>query len=370
VVIHSRTGDARFAPADSPAGTTRAPDRSADERIAALVRDAVLCRQPDCPVCGSTQRHPEENTARDNRYIRAIPLVTPLGAAEVVDVLRAWRCANCTSVYCDPWLSRATSARLYTTGFGQHFGGWQILHRSVANAAGETHAHWQERTWAQIVAIAGPVSVHAELNCPFSGLLTYFRPRELGGVAYRRLARRSRRAVRARRRTPYGPAAMLRRVFESRRAARPVEASAQSPEFPAERVLVLEPSAACWGNNCVSQGVTCQSLAGDLLGASLATTSDLVRDRRRFDVAVLTQLDHFLEPMDVLERFLDRSGLVVVASHLANYFSKQHPFSFGPGAAEHFRSRGWSAVDFTAETVHPAKRSVNQCVFVSKQIRI
>jgi len=164
--------------------------------------------------------------------------------------------------------------------------------------------------------------------------------------------------------------AAVRRVFESRRALRAVDGTARARGFPGERVLVLEPSAACWGNNCVSQGVTCQSLAGELLGASLATSSDLERDPRRFDVAVLTQLDHFFQPMDVLERFLDRSCLVVVAGHLASRFSKQHPYAFGPGAVGYFRSRGWSALDLSDATVHPAKRSVNQCVFVSKRMRI
>jgi hypothetical protein len=292
-------------------------------------------------------------------------------ASEIVDFLQAWQCENCTSVYCDPWLSRSASARLYTTGVGQHDSGWRILHESVADDDGETHAHWREHTWARIDAIAGPVSAYAELNCPFSGLLPFFRRNEIGVAAYRRLARRTRSSARSRRRHPRGVLGTLRRAFDVRPPEPPpLLRSAQATAYPDERVLVLEPSSACWGNNCVSQGVTCKSLAGRLLAATLATPDDLDRDDRRFDVAVLTQLDHFFEPTAVLERFLERSRLVVVACHLSNYFGKQHPYAFGPGIAEHFRSRGWSAVDLTQETVHPAKRSVNLCVFVSQQMRI
>jgi|GEM_PF-853369 len=371
VAIHSRTGDVRCAPADFPPGELAASAGPRAERVSQLVREEVLGRQPECPVCGSHLRRIEPNTARPNRYIRAIPLVTPMHASEIVDLLQAWRCENCTSAYCDPWLSRSASARLYTTGFGQHYGGWQILHESLAGDDGETHAHWREHTWARIDAIAGPVSSYAELNCPFSGLLPYFRRNEIGAAAYRRLARRARSSARSRRRYPRGISSAVRRAFDLRsREPSRYSRSAQATVYPAERTLVLEASSACWGNNCISQGVTCQSLADRLLAANLATSGDLDRDERRFDVAVLTQLDHFFEPMAVLERFLERSRLVVVACHVSNYFGKQHPYVFGPGIAAYFRSRGWSAVDLTRETVHPAKRSVNQNVFVSRQMRL
>jgi len=243
--------------------------------------------------------------------------------------------------------------------------------RAIAGDDGETHAHWRAHTWARIVAIAGPVSAYAELSCPFSGLLPYFRRNEVGPAAYRRLANRSKRSARSRRRYPRGVFGTLRRVFDMSPPQPPSPSqSGQTFGYPDERVLVLEPSAACWGNNCVSQGVTCHSLADRLLDTTLATSGDLARDDRHFDVAVLTQLDHFFDPMAILERFLERSRLVVVAGHLSNYFSKQHPYAFGPGVAEHLRARGCSAVDLTMETVHPAKRAVNQCVFVSRQLRI
>lgn len=344
---------------------------SREQRVSRLVCDGVLDGQPVCPVCGGSRRRIDPTTARHNRYVRAIPLVTPIRASEIDDLLQAFRCEDCTTVYCDPWLSRSASARLYTTGFGQHYGGWQILHESVANDDGATHAHWREHTWARIEAIAGPVSAYAELNCPFRGLLPYFRRNEIGVAAYRRLARRSRNSARSRRRYPRGVLATLRQAFDVRPPeAPPLLPSRRAGAYPAERTLVLDPSSACWGNNCVSQGVTCHSLAGRLLAATLATSSDLERDERRFDVAVLTELDHFFEPISVLEKWIERARLVVVACHLSNHFSKQHPYAFGPGFTEHLQSRGWSAIDLTQETVHPAKRSVNQCVFVSRQMRI
>jgi hypothetical protein len=337
--------------------------------VSDLVREGSLCRYPRCPVCSSCRRRPVPVTAADNRYIRAIPLVAPISVAEVRDLLQVHRCEECSAAYCDPWLSRRTSALLYATGFGQHYKGWQIFHASVAGADVETHAYWQEKTWARIRAVAGPVSRYAELNCPFSGLLTYFRRAETEPREYRRLARRVQRGLRSRRRHPKGVASAVRRVFDQRKPRIPARAAGPGRrELPNERTLVIEPSSACWGSNCISQGVSCQSLAPGLLDAAVVTADDLHREGLRVDVVVLTQLDHFFEPMSVLDRFLDISKVAVVACHLSRQFTKQHLFAFGPETAGYFSERGYYAVDATDETVHPAKRAVNQCVFVSKQI--
>lgn len=145
VAIHSSTGDVGFAPADSPPGESGSFASSSSERVSQLVRDAVLSHQPDCPVCGSPRRRLEPNTSRLNHCIRAIPLVTPMRVSEIVDVLQAWLCEDCTTVYCDPWLSRSASAHLFTTGIGQHYDGWKVLYESVANDDGETRASRETR---------------------------------------------------------------------------------------------------------------------------------------------------------------------------------------------------------------------------------
>jgi len=345
--------------------------KRAESRVEELVRKGVLSRHPDCPVCGSRERRAAPDAFRDNRYIRAIPLVAPISVAEVAELLSVQRCDGCSASYCDPWLSRRMAARLYTTGFGQHVKGWQVLHAAASGWDARAHAYWQERTWAMIRQVAGPVERYAELNCPFTGLLPFFRRLETTPGEYRELVRRSKRAARSRRRYPAGAGSVLRRVFEQRRPVPPVRGvGAAAGSLPGERAVVIEPSPLCWGANCISQGVSCHSLAPTLLAADLLTPDDLCRSDRRFDVAVLTQLDHFFEPLPVLERFLAASKVVVIASHLSNRFTKQHLYAFGPETAAHLANLGCSAVDATKETVHPAKREVNQTLFVSRQIRL
>jgi hypothetical protein len=357
--------------ADETSGGEIEPSGASGRRLTQLLREDVLCRYPCCPVCASSRRRPVPDTAGDNRYIRAIPLVAPISPSEVLDLLRVHRCEECSSAYCDPWLSRRVSALLYASGFGQHYGGWQIFHASVADSDVATHAYWQAKTWARIREVAGPISGYAELNCPFGGLLTYFRRSQSEPGEYRRLARRVERGLRSRRRHPEGVASTVRRIFDRRAPARtPRAARPGALDVPGERVLVVEPSSACWGTNCISRGVSCRSVAPELLDAAVVTSEDLRREALRFDVAVLTQLDHFFSPMQVLDRFLDISKLVVVLCHLSDRFTRQHLFAFGPGAAAYLAQRGYYAVDATRETIHPSKRRVNQCLFVSKQIRM
>jgi hypothetical protein len=100
------------------------------------------------------------------------------------------------------------------------------------------------------------------------------------------------------------------------------------------------------------------------------TFDDVEREGLRFDVAVLTQLDHFFDPLAVLDRVAERARLVVIAGHHANRYTRQHHFAFGPRTAEFLARRGYRAADLTAETVHPAKRRVNQCLFVSREVPV
>jgi hypothetical protein len=116
--------------------------------------------------------------------------------------------------------------------------------------------------------------------------------------------------------------------------------------------------------------VSCHALAPALLGSSIVNLEDVRSDAFRFDVAVLTQLDHHFEPMAVLDRFLEISKLVMVACHTSNRFTKQHLMAFGPKTVQHLASRGYAAADLTHETIHPSKRVVNQCFVVSKQIHV
>jgi len=350
--------------------TAAGPDAVPDGRVDELLRDGTLSRYPCCPCCGSRSRRPVADTADDNRYIRAIPLVVPLTVREVRDLLQVFRCDECSASYCDPWLSRRTSGRLYANGFSQHAQGWRIFRASLAGSDVETHGHWQRHTWERINAVVGPVQSYAELNCPFTGLLTFFRRAEADPVGYRRLARASLRSVRWGRRYPGGLGASLRRLLRRPIPSVPAgRAGNGHVATPSERYLVVEPSSLCWGSNCVASGVSCQAVAPALLAAPIVNLEDVHRDGMRFDVAVLTQLDHHFEPMALLDRFLEIATFAVVAGHSSNRFTKQHLMAFGPKTVQHLASRGYAAADWTNETVHPSKRAVNLCFLVSKQVR-
>jgi len=357
------------APAELGGAVIRAA--AAGSRVAELLRDGTLARYPSCPVCASRSRRPVFDNAGPNRYIRAIPSVAALSVREIRELLQVHRCEECSASYCDPWLSRRTSGRLYATGFGQHVQGWRIFHESLADSDVETHCYWQKHAWEWIRAAFGPVRSYAELNCPFTGLLTLFRRAESDPASYRRLVQASLRNARSGRRYPGGLGASFRRLLRPAVSARAMRLVGSGPvATPRERCLVIEPSSLCWGSNCISSGVSCHALAPDLLGAALSNFEDVCRDGIRFDVAVLTQLDHHFEPMALLDRFLEVSTVVMVAGHSSNRFTKQHLMAFGPETVQHLVGRGYAAVDLTNETVHPSKRVVNQCFLVSKQLEL
>lgn len=337
----------------------------------------VLRSYPTCPVCGGGERERAECPGSANRYVRAVERVTDLCAAEFAERIHTWRCVTCHAVFCDPWLSATAAAQLYGVGFSQHVNGWRTFYGHLgAGAGGDDPCDTVEPLAGFLREAAAPLECYAELNCPFSGLLPYFARREDPARLERRRWRRARAWIGLGQRHPPAAGRALRRVAghvarrggaRGREAAGPARPS-RVPGVPATRRLLVAQSSLCWGTNCVAQGVTCHAVSAGLLDAPVITLEDARREGLRFDAVLLTNLDHFFEPMALLEYFLASARLVLIAGHASGRFSRQHLFCLPPDFDVYLRRLGHRAVDLSARLVPSSRRSTQICVAASREL--
>jgi hypothetical protein len=333
------------------------------------VADAGLRAYPECPLCGSIEREGAQAATRPNKYTRSIPRVLPFSTAEFSARVSAYRCRVCGTLYCDPWLSGGSSARVYGIGHGQHAAGWEAFSAHLDGKPARSFLG--DRLWKAMLGVVPDVRGYAELNCPFIGLLPYFDSLERPAGSAARGYRAARESVLDAARYPASPLRSVRRLLRRRGSnagAWPVPP--RRPELPAERVLILEPSTLCWGPSCTRSGLTCWSTAASLLGTGITTRADIVREDRRFDVIHVRNLDHFFQAMELLEFFLERAQLVVIGGHNGSRLTIQHLFSLSPGLVRFMQSRGYQARDMTQSVLEEPDREREMLLFFSKSIAL
>ena len=104
-----------------------------------------------------------------------------LTVSELVALFCVYRCAKCSTVYCDPWLSTTGMTRLYTNRHPQHLLGWQHFYQWAQKKGDGSQSTYEQRLWNLLNKVVGEIKTYAELGCPFMGLLLYLKGCELSG---------------------------------------------------------------------------------------------------------------------------------------------------------------------------------------------
>jgi hypothetical protein len=326
----------------------------------------ILEAYTQCPVCGSTERSalpPEEEF--HNRYTNAMAAYAGIPADQLLAKIDVYRCTDCTTEYCDPWVTREFAAEIYGVVMGQHRFGWWMFDQ-WANNLNEfsTSRMKQEVIWKYLLKHAGKINSYAEVNCPFAGFMTYF-DRMNGPLAEDERARISDFII-----------AMREAYHESQAFGgwpKKLDRPAPPALAPGNRYVIREPSSYFWGNNCVHQNTSCHAMAMMLFGVQTTSFAEIADQAIELDVIGLFQaLDHFVDPMTVLEKALDAARVVIVVGHgLNNSIHKQHQFQFGGEFLEYLGKAGYSVLDMPeaeiAETVGDKYNS--RAFLISKKVK-
>jgi hypothetical protein len=320
-----------------------------------------LTAYPNCPVCGGDNREESTLDRRDaGFYLRALATQIGITPDALLALMPLHSCRRCETVWFDPGFTPEAIASVYGYVGGRHRHGWSILN---AWASGTPRADLDllPRTWKLLTRALPDISSYAEVNCPFSGLLSHLH--EL-------------RHPEAKRISIAGKLIQLGEMFRS---------SALEPEYASERsfteitgvsphwivgganaphprcYLINEPSGMCWNHSCIHHGASCRALAQDVF-FDAPTTFEALRDRgdRVSAVGLFSTLDHFPDPMRVLDKAIQSAELVIAELHPVERPDPQHLYNFGSGLVDLLIERGVSCVDVTDRLTNDGRLGENR----------
>ena len=289
-----------------------------------------------CPVCGSSERKSSEISSDNqlgNEYLKTLSEYLKIDLYQMLKTMMTYRCLNCSSEYCDPWISPDISNLLYSQMYGRHRDGWLKYIDWVKNNFQNEEKFSEKLTIFKIIKnFLGTIDTYAELNCPFQGLFPYFsslkfkKSENYTGDIFKNFEK-------------------MKQIFNSSLSGfSPMQI--EDPildDYPNKNFLILEPSSMFWGDNCSSQNLSCYNVATSIFNVKKLYLNDLESNKLKLDVfASYSNIDHVMNPMKTIEKMTNSSKIVILTlHHLNSKISKQHLFKYGIDFAKFLKRSGY-----------------------------
>ncbi len=339
----------------------------------------------NCPVCGSADRAAARDGMATGRrdmglhYLKHAARQLSISVEQLADAAKVYQCINCDTYYCDPWLSPATAAYIFTAGAPDHIAGWgNFEHWLSSSHPNNAEAH-NRKLYGIVQKKIGTVSSYAEFGCPFQGFLLMFRTQEVTPaqrIALFASAMRRDADVRwtlGTRLYQYATrwASYLLIAYHRLRALKEFHRGSAMPEVklssigPSIRLLLTQDTTRAWGNNCVRYGASCRYYANTMLGVDalpFCDTVDAVQVNGRVDLlGIFNGLDHTQDPVQVIRDALRMARHVVIKTHHAEFSGKQHQYAFSEKFPQWLNNVLDKAVvqDITGEMIGNGRRDIN-----------
>lgn len=338
-----------------------------------------------CPVCQDEKRNLCGDTIEINSYVKTLIEWLDIPKSELASKISIFECTNCGSQYSDPWLTPEGATSFYSYVRQYHKGGWN---RFYVWANNDKKEHLNEARARSIVGLLEKVLGHklenyAEVNCPFYGLLPFFtridhpaknretlvreafreiykdirrpdlewvferNPRSLI-ASVRRVTRGVRRRVIGCSQKMFDVRWVAERDRQSRKSSTGFVESVTMKNLELDRYLIVAPSTTHWTTNCVSLGSTCRGVASALFSAPSLPLCEVESRGMKFDVVGLFNvLDHFPDPLDLLDRVIRVSNFLFVDLHCDRY-TFQHSFSLSANFTDYLKRKGYQVLSLSA----------------------
>jgi hypothetical protein len=322
--------------------------------------EQILSDHPFCPFCKSHDRVRSNlkstgSGKKTNHYLYILFKSAGIDVGSALERMTLWECGACQTLWYDPWLRLDFIASGYGYLSGRHKLGWDMVRAYHGNLP-FSYVFSRRRLVDLLLALMPVFSRYAEVNCPFTGLLFEIQNRRV-------LDFDEEKAVLGEKinnlRTLYGSNSILQNnVSAAEKWSQLTIPSPQGPLAALERVLIEVPTPMYWGRSCNFSGANCHAVAQDLFVDAVMDFEFAESQSSHFDaMGLFLTLDHFVDPMRVLDKALSLSEIVVISTHAWGWTAAQHLYNLGLGFSDIMRAQGVSVVDISA---HVTERSLHK----------
>ena len=306
--------------------------------------EQVLSQHPHCPVCKSRDRiRSDFESEGSNFYLDALFKSVGIDVDAALERMTLWECGACQTLWYDPWLTLDFIASGYGYLAGRHKFGWAAL-RAWRGDLPRPYIFSRRRIVDLLMALLPVFSRYAEVNCPFSGILFELQNRRVHEFDKALVTTKLNILSKM-----YASSSLNSNYAEAEEWRQLTSPSPQGPLAALERVLIEAPSPMYWGRSCNYAGANCHALARDLIVDAVMDFDSAAAQQSQFDaIGLFHTLDHFVDPMRVLDTALSLSQIVVIDMHAWGWTAPQHFYNLGLGIGDIMRAQGVSVVDISA----------------------
>jgi len=285
-------------------------------------------------VCGSDARtvlRTSVMNVKPDSYTERFAAYLDVSQEKLLEGAQQMECADCGTVYLDPWLSKEAQVLLFQLASPTHIGGWTEWEYVTRTGRGRPY---MENLVRHLESTLGNINHYVEIACPFTGLLLTTAPKDRL-ANWRATASPSakhdwRMTKMARIHTTWERVGLrlvdlilrLRKVAARSSRVGSLDTSALS----GRRTFAMVSSLRRWNLGCNRFGAGCAQVAVQALNCDVTMLNEMPADSADL-IGIFNSLDHLENPLEVLKQCLRVSPRLIVGGHEPRRAKYQHAYA-------------------------------------------
>jgi hypothetical protein len=281
----------------------------------------------------------------DNFYIKSIKSDLNL-TNNKIKKLKVMKCNKCNIIFNNPWFTKEAANKIYSNIYGQHNRGWSNLLNFVNKGSPADHGSLFNLLKKKI-----KIRSYAEYNCPFTGIflnfflnehqknIKFYQSYSKSVIKYLTSRQLNKNTFKEKKTSNLQSNFLLKKKIDLN--------SKYRISSGVEKLLFVDNSELCWGQNCNFMSVNCKSYASEFFNLKILNLNNSERKIKVDLFGIFHTLDHTFNPNKILNFALNISKYVIVYCHNDEKLNKQHLFSLTENFLKYLNRRKIYSINLT-----------------------